>query len=127
MVKITFTGNPAGMLNDRFYSGLLRESPLRRAHDIPCRTSHKYRLAFPSLEKNIAVSRESRALSATVSSRVPFTMVRHSSAAPSSTPGGQTTLGSSIYPPEYIWNSLSDSQRDAFISTVSASLVAGDG
>ena len=23
-------------LNDRFYSGLLRESPVRRAHDIPC-------------------------------------------------------------------------------------------
>jgi hypothetical protein len=33
--------------------------------------AHKYRLAFPSLKKNIAVSRESRALSATVSSRPP--------------------------------------------------------
>ncbi|KAJ5742329.1 hypothetical protein N7533_003762 [Penicillium manginii] len=54
-------------------------------------------------------------------------MVRHSSEAPSTTPGGQTTLGSSFYPPEYIWNSLSDTQRDSFMSTVSASLVAGDG
>lgn len=54
-------------------------------------------------------------------------MVRHSSEAPSPTPGGQTTLGSSIYPPEYIWNSLSDTQRNSFMSTVSASLVAGDG
>ena len=34
-------------------------------------SAHKHRLAFPSLEKNIAVSRESRALSATVSSRPP--------------------------------------------------------
>ncbi|KAJ5394696.1 hypothetical protein N7509_006483 [Penicillium cosmopolitanum] len=54
-------------------------------------------------------------------------MVRHSSEVPSTTPGGQTTLGSSFYPPEYIWNSLSDTQRDSFMSTVSASLVAGDG
>jgi hypothetical protein len=29
-----------GNFNDRFYSGQLRESPLRRAHDIPCRISH---------------------------------------------------------------------------------------
>ncbi|OKP14625.1 hypothetical protein PENSUB_12533 [Penicillium subrubescens] len=54
-------------------------------------------------------------------------MVRHSSEAPSPTPGGQTVLGSSIYPPEYIWNSLSDTQRDSFMSTVSASLATGDG
>ncbi|KAJ5392678.1 hypothetical protein N7509_008168 [Penicillium cosmopolitanum] len=54
-------------------------------------------------------------------------MVRHSSEAPSTTPGGQTTLGSSFYLPEYIWNSLSDTQRDSFMSTVFASPVAGDG
>ena len=54
-------------------------------------------------------------------------MVRRSPEAPSPTPGGQTAPGSSIYPPEYIWNSLSDTQRDSFMSTVSASLVAADG
>ncbi len=54
-------------------------------------------------------------------------MVRRSSEAPSPMPGGQTVLGSSIYLPEYIWNSLSDTQRDSFMSTVSSSLVAGDG
>ncbi|KAJ5378274.1 uncharacterized protein N7496_005683 [Penicillium cataractarum] len=113
--------------NELFYSGLLREPLASGPRYSVLNIAHNYRLAFPSLEKNIAVSKESRALSATVSSRVPFTMVRHSSAAPSLTPGGQTTLGSSIYPAEYIWNSLSDSQRDSFISTVFASLVAGDG
>ncbi|KAJ5117535.1 hypothetical protein N7448_011167 [Penicillium atrosanguineum] len=54
-------------------------------------------------------------------------MVRRSSEAPSPTPGGQTAPGSSIYPPEYIWNSLYDTQRHSFMSTVSASLAAADG
>ena len=34
-------------IDDRFYSGLLRESPVRRAHDIPCRTAHT-NIAWPS-------------------------------------------------------------------------------
>jgi hypothetical protein len=53
-------------------------------------------------------------------------MVRHSSEAPSTTPGEQTILATSFYPPGYMLDSLSDTQRDSFISTVSTSLVAGD-
>jgi hypothetical protein len=34
-------------INDMFYSGLLRESPVRRAHDIPCWTSHT-NIAWPA-------------------------------------------------------------------------------
>ena len=47
-----------------------------------------------------------------------------------STPGGQTPLesvSSSIYPPEYIWNSLSEDQRASVISNISASFSLGDG
>ncbi|KAJ5626383.1 hypothetical protein N7510_002692 [Penicillium lagena] len=45
-------------------------------------------------------------------------MVRPSFEISSPTPGEQTVLGSSTYPPEYIWNSFSDSQRNSFISTL---------
>jgi hypothetical protein len=57
---------------DRFYSGLLRESPLASGPRYSVQDiAHKYRGVIPSLETNIAVSRESRALSTTVSSRPP--------------------------------------------------------
>lgn len=36
-------------------------------------------------------------------------------------------MGFSFFSPEYIWNSSADTQRDSFISTVSASLIAGGG
>jgi hypothetical protein len=47
----------------------------------------------------------------------------------SSTPGGHTPfepMTSSIYPPEYIWNSLSADQRASLISNVSASFSNGN-
>ena len=59
-----------------------------------------------------------------------FTMAGAASAFSPSTPGGQTPLesvSSSIYPPEYIWNSLSEDQRASVISNISASFSLGDG
>ena len=47
-------------LNDRFYSGLLRESPVRRAHDIPCWTSHA-NIAWPSPPSKTTSSFQGRA------------------------------------------------------------------
>ena len=105
------------------------ENPLHRVHDIPCGTSHTNITWISPPSKGTSPFRVRAGLSPQrfLFTRVPLAMVRRSPEAPSPTPGGQTAPGSSIYPPEYIWNSLSDTQRDSFMSTVSASLVAADG